>query len=173
MVALSASSASRSAFASVSAPFTSLAARFRIRLRAPAFTAPRPGALADGVQRARHHFLARTGSPVIRFIGRVSRIISEHRLPRWRFGDHRRTPSVQRRFTSCAPAQHRRQFHLVLNRRQTRIPRFRTSHALPDASSAISTLPQAVITTTGNSGSFCCTRESRSNPSSPEVVSRV
>ena len=41
------------------------------------------------------------------------------------------------------------------------------------ASTAISTLPQAVMTTTGSVGSRPCVRDSRFRPSSPEVVSRV
>ena len=41
------------------------------------------------------------------------------------------------------------------------------------ASTAISTLPQAVITTTGSVGSSAWMRDSRFSPSSPEVVSRV
>ncbi len=41
------------------------------------------------------------------------------------------------------------------------------------ASTATSTLPQAVITTTGNVGSSAWRRDSRSMPSRPEVVSRV
>ncbi len=41
------------------------------------------------------------------------------------------------------------------------------------ASTATSTLPQAVITTTGSVGSMPWIRESRFSPSSPEVVSRA
>ena len=41
------------------------------------------------------------------------------------------------------------------------------------ASTATSTLPHAVITTTGSVGSIPWTRDKRFSPSSPEVVSRV
>jgi len=41
------------------------------------------------------------------------------------------------------------------------------------ASTATSTLPQAVITTTGSVGSMPWMRDSRLRPSSPDVVSRV
>ncbi len=41
------------------------------------------------------------------------------------------------------------------------------------ASTATSTLPQAVITTTGSVGSIAWMRDSRFSPSSPDVVSRV
>ena len=41
------------------------------------------------------------------------------------------------------------------------------------ASTATSTLPQAVITTTGSVGSMPWIRDSRFSPSSPEVVSRA
>ncbi len=41
------------------------------------------------------------------------------------------------------------------------------------ASTATSTLPHAVMTTTGSVGSMAWMRESRFSPSSPDVVSRV
>jgi hypothetical protein len=41
------------------------------------------------------------------------------------------------------------------------------------ASTATSTLPQAVITTTGSVGSMLWIRDSRFRPSSPDVVSRA